>query len=493
MSQEKVLIIEDDPTMLRGLKDNFRFKGYHVIAVEDGREGLEAALREDPDLIVLDIMLPHMDGYQVCSALRSKGREMPVIMLTAKGNEADIIRGLNVGANDYMTKPFSIKELLARAQGLLDRGRRDLPDIVQFGECTFNFSSHKLFRDGGELTLTPKEGGLLKFFIRNAGRALTREIIMDNVWGRDLIVTPRSVDRCINTLRNKVEPDPPQPSYIKTIRDIGYRFELDDSKTPEPVQGHLDVVDIEPLAKGLKLGVYEVLEKVGPDLFKALSADGEQVWIYSPQWVNQEEVWNVCREEGRALIHKTSAGVVPLKAFSRLQGHACIITAQADGAPLSALMEEGPLGFNQLVTIGLAVARTLADMDVLGVLHLGLDPNQIWVDDHGVRVLGYGMGKARLYHVQTQGHLAMLQMGDPAWMAPEQLRGAENDRRTDIFALGSILAGLATGTAPFARETPAEAIAAVLRDPPPDLMSFGAPKALQRLVAHCMEKDPTTG
>jgi DNA-binding response OmpR family regulator len=220
-----VLIIEDDPALLRGLKDNFEAQDYRVQIARDGREGLSAALTTLPDLLLLDIMLPKMNGYEICRALRAKRMDLPIIMLTAKGQEEDIIRGLELGADDYVTKPFSIRELLARAKAFLRRRHIDASPVFQFADCKLDFTAHKLFRNGREVVLTTKEFRLLEFFASRPGRALTRDQILDAVWGDDIIVNDRSVDRCVTTLRSKIETDPHHPSCIQTIRDIGYRFE----------------------------------------------------------------------------------------------------------------------------------------------------------------------------------------------------------------------------------------------------------------------------
>ena len=225
MSSDKILIIEDDPTMLRVLKDNFEYSGYKVRTASDGRKGLDAVPELKPDLILLDIMLPEINGYDICRRIRMEGFTMPVIMLTAKGQESDIVFGLNAGADDYVTKPFSIDVLLARVSACLRRRGNENGSQIVFGDCKLDMASHKLFRKQVEVTLTPKEFGVLKFFVEKAGRALTRDQILDGVWGRDLIVTQRSVDRCVTTLRNKIEPNPQRPTIIQTIRDVGYRFE----------------------------------------------------------------------------------------------------------------------------------------------------------------------------------------------------------------------------------------------------------------------------
>ena len=224
MHGPSVLIIEDDPALLRGLKDNFEAQNYRVHLARDGREGLSAALASPPDLMLLDIMLPRINGYEICRAIRAKGLEMPIIMLTAKGQEEDIVRGLELGADDYVTKPFSIRELLARAKAFLRR-RQLTPGVFAFGDCKLDVIGHKLFRNGREVALTTKEFRLLEFFLKRSSRALTRDQILDAVWGDDIMVNDRSVDRCVTTLRGKIEADPHHPVRIQTIRDIGYRFE----------------------------------------------------------------------------------------------------------------------------------------------------------------------------------------------------------------------------------------------------------------------------
>jgi len=226
MHTPSVLIIDDDPALLRGLKDNFESQDYCVHLARDGREGLSAALANPPDLLLLDIMLPKMNGYEICRAVRAKQLEMPIIMLTAKGQEEDIVRGLELGADDYVTKPFSIRELLARAKAFLRRRHAVSSTVFQFGDCKLDRTAHKVFRNDKEVPLTAKEFRLLEFFAQRPGRALTRDQILDGVWGNDIVVNDRSVDRCVTTLRAKIESDPHHPVCIQTIRDIGYRFEF---------------------------------------------------------------------------------------------------------------------------------------------------------------------------------------------------------------------------------------------------------------------------
>ncbi len=228
---ETVLIIEDDPTMLIGLKDNFEFKGYKVLTAADGEKGLNAALNAKPDLILLDIMLPKINGYEICRLIREQKLAMPIIMLTAKGEESDIVLGLNLGADDYVTKPFSIKELLARAAAFLRRVKTETHDAYEFGGLRLDLSARRLTRKHKEIELSPKEFDLLAYFVKKPGRALTRDEILNAVWGYDCIVTSRSIDRFVTTLRNKIEPDPARPIFIHTIRQIGYRFEPPELKT----------------------------------------------------------------------------------------------------------------------------------------------------------------------------------------------------------------------------------------------------------------------
>lgn len=221
---KSVLIVEDNQAMLRGLKDNFEMKGYRVKTASDGEQGLNAALSKKPDLIILDIMLPKMNGYEICSQVRKNNLDMPIIMLTAKGEESDIILGLNLGADDYVTKPFSIKELLARAAAFLRRRKINEKEIFKFGDFQFDITARKLSKKGKEIELSPKEYKLLEFFLRKQGKALTRDEILNAVWGYNSFTGHRSVDRFVTTLRNKIEPDADNPIFIHTLREIGYKF-----------------------------------------------------------------------------------------------------------------------------------------------------------------------------------------------------------------------------------------------------------------------------
>ena len=224
MSRASILIVEDEPALLRGLRDSFHSHGLDVRTETNGEAGLSSALDHPPDIILLDLMLPRINGYEVCRALREHGLDVPIVMLTAKGQEEDVILGLNLGADDYVTKPFRLRELMARVDAFLRRVRSKSSQTSAFGDFLLDSSAHKLFRSGEEVVLTSKEFRLLSYMVSRQGRALARNDILDAVWGNSVMVTPRSVDRCVATLRAKIEPDARHPTYIQTIRDIGYRF-----------------------------------------------------------------------------------------------------------------------------------------------------------------------------------------------------------------------------------------------------------------------------
>jgi DNA-binding response OmpR family regulator len=223
---QKVLIIEDEPDMVLGLKDNFEYEGYDVMVARDGREGLTRALADRPDVILLDIMLPKMSGLDVCRELRNQGLDTPVIMLTARGQEIDKVIGLEMGADDYVTKPFSIKELLARVRAQLRRATRKVAEVeaYTFGEVALNFKRYEATRGGNALELSPREFELLKYFIQHRGETITRDQLLDDVWGYDNYPFTRTVDNHIAKLRQKVEAVPADPKYIITVHRVGYKF-----------------------------------------------------------------------------------------------------------------------------------------------------------------------------------------------------------------------------------------------------------------------------
>jgi DNA-binding response OmpR family regulator len=224
-----VLIIEDNPAMLRGLEDNFDLKGYRVKTARDGEKGLEAALKGKPDLIILDIMLPKINGYEICSQIRKKNLDMPIIMLTAKDQESDIVMGLNLGADDYVTKPFSIKELMARAEAFMRRRVGGEPDVYEFGDCRLDIVTETFTRNDKPVKLSPGQFKMLRLFLKRAGCTLTCDEIRGTVWGNSHFVTLRDIDETVSTLQDKIEPEPGNPTFIHRIIDIGYKF-----KPPEP-------------------------------------------------------------------------------------------------------------------------------------------------------------------------------------------------------------------------------------------------------------------
>ena len=224
---KKILIVEDEPTLVATLRYNFEREGYGVATASDGEAGLALARSERPDLIVLDLMLPTMDGFEVCRILR---REMatPILMLTAKAEEIDKVVGLELGADDYVTKPFSTRELLARVRALLRRSERaPEPDreVVATGDLEVDATKRQASRAGRPLALKPKEYDLLAFFVRNRGRAFTRDQLLNQVWGYDFAGDSRTVDVHVRWLREKIEDEPSKPSRLITVRGTGYRFE----------------------------------------------------------------------------------------------------------------------------------------------------------------------------------------------------------------------------------------------------------------------------
>ncbi len=223
---EKILVVEDDSTLLDTLAYNLRQEGYTVLTAADGVQGLETARENKPDVVVLDLMLPRLDGLSVCRALR---REMsiPIIILTARGGEVDRIVGLDSGADDYITKPFSLGEFLARVRAALRRGSTAAAASthLESGDLALDLVSHKAQRGGDPLTLAPKEFDLLAELIRHRGAVLSRDLLLERVWGFDFAGDTRTVDVHIRWLREKIEPDPANPNRIQTVRGIGYRFE----------------------------------------------------------------------------------------------------------------------------------------------------------------------------------------------------------------------------------------------------------------------------
>jgi len=222
----RVLIVEDDDSMSVALRDGFGYEGYEVTLARDGEEGYRLAVERPPDLMILDVMLPKMTGLDVCKKLRSAGSAVPIIMLTARGQEIDKVLGLKLGADDYVTKPFGFMELLARVEAVLRRchGSTPAPETCRFGDVEIDFRRHEARKGGDELELSPREFELLDYFVRHRGEVVTRERLLDSVWGYNAIPFTRTVDMHIAKLRKKIEDDPSNPKRIVTVHRLGYKF-----------------------------------------------------------------------------------------------------------------------------------------------------------------------------------------------------------------------------------------------------------------------------
>jgi two-component system alkaline phosphatase synthesis response regulator PhoP len=225
-----VLIVEDDEAMSVALRDGFEYEGYSVSVAKDGEAGLALATTAPPDLILLDVMLPKMTGLDICKQLRGNGSAVPIIMLTARGQEIDKVLGLKLGADDYITKPFGFMELLARAEAVLRRSTASLqpaaapPDVYRFGDVTIDFKRHEATKAGEPIDLSPREFQLLAYFIEHKGEIVTREKLLDAVWDYNAIPFTRTVDMHIAKLRKKVEDNPGDPKYVVTVHRLGYKF-----------------------------------------------------------------------------------------------------------------------------------------------------------------------------------------------------------------------------------------------------------------------------
>ncbi len=230
MANNKVLVVEDDANLLETLKYNLRKEGYDVATASDGEQAIEVARREKPDLIVLDIMLPKLNGFEVCRILRQE-MTVPILMLTAKADETDKVVGLEIGADDYMTKPFSMREFLARIRAMLRRAKMIEapsvagPTIVKIGDLEIDIARHRASLGGAALELSPKEFDLLAFLARNKGLVFSREHLLEKVWGYDFAGDTRTVDVHIRWLRKKIETDAGHPKYLVTVRGTGYKLE----------------------------------------------------------------------------------------------------------------------------------------------------------------------------------------------------------------------------------------------------------------------------
>jgi DNA-binding response OmpR family regulator len=223
---KKILIIEDEVNMIEGLRFNLEARDYIVIASLDGETGIKRAIEEEPDLILLDLMLPGINGYEVCKKLKKSKPEIPIVMLTAKSQESDIITGLDLGADDYITKPFSILELLARINAMLRRTSTNstIPDLFRFRNIEINFKKYEAFKDGKTLKMSPREYEILRYLLERKGEVVTRDDLLNQVWGYESFPYTRTIDAHIAALRKKIEARPEEPEMIITIHGKGYKF-----------------------------------------------------------------------------------------------------------------------------------------------------------------------------------------------------------------------------------------------------------------------------
>jgi two-component system alkaline phosphatase synthesis response regulator PhoP len=231
---KRILIVEDDDSILLGLENVLRDEGYEIHSTKSGQEGYQLAKEIAPDLMILDLMLPGMSGFEICKRIRDEGMKIPIVVLTAKAEENDKVFGLELGADDYITKPFSIRELLARVKAHLRReefatagGDESVLDEFKFGEVVVNLKRHEVIKGGERQDLTNREFLLLKYFIQHQGELLTRDRLLDDIWGYDVYPTTRTVDTHVRRLRKHIEPDPDEPRYIKTVHGAGYLFEIE--------------------------------------------------------------------------------------------------------------------------------------------------------------------------------------------------------------------------------------------------------------------------
>lgn len=222
----RVLIVEDEPAMQAGLRDNLEVEGYDVEVAGDGRTGLEKMTEQEHDLVILDVMLPRLSGFDVLKQARAKGVKSPVILLTAKGEEIDKVLGLELGADDYVTKPFSLRELLARVKAVLRRAEGSGPAAgkLRIGGVDIDFGSYSAVKNGTEVPMTPKEFDVLKFLCEHRNQTVTRDLLLTSVWGYDDSMSTRTVDNFILRLRQKLEDDPAHPRIILTIHGAGYKL-----------------------------------------------------------------------------------------------------------------------------------------------------------------------------------------------------------------------------------------------------------------------------
>jgi len=222
---QRILVVEDDLSILTGLSMSLRYEGFEVLQAQDGKAGLQKALDEAPDLMVLDIMMPQLNGYEVMEELRKRGSTLPVIVLSARGMERDKVTGLDLGADDYLVKPFGLQELLARIRSVLRRRERDEPQLLAFDDTRIDLRSKNVTRAGIAIELTAQEFKLLAHFVGNPGRTFSRDELLSAAWGYGYEGTARTVDNFVSQLRQKFEKNPDEPAHFSTVRGLGYRFD----------------------------------------------------------------------------------------------------------------------------------------------------------------------------------------------------------------------------------------------------------------------------
>ena len=222
----RVLVVEDDAAILKGLTDNLEAESYDVLTAMDGEAGYALLEKEEPDLVILDLMLPKLSGYEICQRARSEGMTVPILMLTARGTESDRVHGLDLGADDYVTKPFSVRELLARVRALLRRGQSAdaVPDELEFDDVVVNFRSFEARKGGEVIKLTRKEFGTLRFLAGRRGEVVRRDELLREVWNYKRYPTTRTVDNHVASLRSKIEKDPSDPRHLLTVHRVGYKL-----------------------------------------------------------------------------------------------------------------------------------------------------------------------------------------------------------------------------------------------------------------------------
>ncbi len=225
---KRILVVEDEPDMQSGIKDNLEFEGYEVDTASDGKEGLQKILSNNFDLVLLDVMLPNISGFDVCKKARHENNDTPIIFLTAKGEEIDKVIGLESGGDDYLTKPFSLRELLARVKAVMRRTEKQSPastsQLVEVGKLSVDFGSYTAMVEGKQVKMTSKEFEILQYLLKHKNATISRDSLLDNVWGYDFQPTARTIDNFILKLRHKIEDNPNDPQIIITVHGMGYRL-----------------------------------------------------------------------------------------------------------------------------------------------------------------------------------------------------------------------------------------------------------------------------